>query len=116
MQRLAGRFPWKGALLFGSRVRGMHGSEGDADVAVLLSEPRQPLVPTKFAMAHAALDVLPDTCNLIQPKVFVRPVRRASFSSRASISGGNRMASIGESTQWGRGCCERYTNLAAALG
>jgi predicted nucleotidyltransferase len=67
MQRLAGRFPLKGALLFGSRARGTHGPDSDADLAVLLSGPRQPLVPTKLAMADVAFDVLLDTGVRIQP-------------------------------------------------
>jgi predicted nucleotidyltransferase len=55
------------AILFGSRARGTHRPDSDADVAVLLRGERQRLLPTKLAMADIAFDVMLDTGILISP-------------------------------------------------
>ena len=53
--------------MFGSRARGDHRPDSDADVAVLLDGPRQPFVATKLKMSDAAYDVLLDTGINISP-------------------------------------------------
>jgi len=50
-----------GVILYGSRARGTHRPDSDADVAVLLNEPRQRLLPTSLAMSDLAFDVLLET-------------------------------------------------------
>lgn len=56
-----------GAIVYGSRARGTHRPDSDADVAVLLGgEPRQALATT-LAMADAAYDVLLETGINISP-------------------------------------------------
>lgn len=56
-----------GAILFGSRARGSHRPDSDADVAVLLNGPLQRFLPTKLAMADVAFDVLLETGINISP-------------------------------------------------
>ena len=52
------QFHPKGAIVFGSRARGTHRVDSDADVAVLLEGEHAGLVSTKMAMANLAFDVL----------------------------------------------------------
>ena len=56
-----------GAIVFGSRARGSHRPDSDADVAVLLNGPLQRFLPTKLAMADVAFDVLLETGINISP-------------------------------------------------
>ena len=56
-----------GAILFGSRARGDHRPESDADIAVLLRGCRGNFLDTKLALADIAYDVLLETGVLIQP-------------------------------------------------
>ena len=64
---LEGEFPVEGAYLFGSRARGSHSPDSDADVAVILGgEPRR-FLPVKLAMVDVAYDVLLDTGVDISP-------------------------------------------------
>jgi predicted nucleotidyltransferase len=56
-----------GAILFGSRARGTHRPDSDADVAVLLNGAHQRFLPTKLAMADVAFDVLLETGINISP-------------------------------------------------
>ncbi len=56
-----------GAILYGSRARGTHRPDSDADVAVLLRGKHQRLRPTTLAMADAAYDVLLETGVNITP-------------------------------------------------
>lgn len=51
-------FPVKAVILYGSRARGDHSPESDADVAVLLDGEHLPFVDTKLKMSDAAYDVL----------------------------------------------------------
>jgi predicted nucleotidyltransferase len=64
---LADRFQTAGAILFGSRARGTHRPDSDADVAVLLCGEHQRFLPTKLAMADVAFDVLVETGINISP-------------------------------------------------
>lgn len=64
---LAGRYEMAGDLLYGSRTRGAHRPDSDADVAVLLRGEHQRLLPTTLAMADVAYDVLLETGVNITP-------------------------------------------------
>ena len=64
---IAGRYDTAGAIVFGSRARGTHRPDSDADVAVLLSGEHQRFLPTKLAMADVAFDVLLETGINISP-------------------------------------------------
>ena len=61
------QFHPKGAIVFGSRARGTHRVDSDADVAVLLEGEHAGLVSTKMAMANLAFDVLMETGINISP-------------------------------------------------
>jgi len=65
--RVAARYPVDGAMLFGSRARGSHDADSDADVAVLLHGERGPFVATKLELADIAYDLLLETGIRIQP-------------------------------------------------
>lgn len=49
------------AIVFGSRARGTHQPESDADIAVLLRGEHQRFLTTKLAMSDVAFDVLLET-------------------------------------------------------
>lgn len=67
MDKVAQNFPIAKALLFGSRARGSHHVESDADVAILLKGLATPFMATKFAMDDLAYEVLLETGIRIQP-------------------------------------------------
>lgn len=67
LARLPAHFTLAGAFLFGSRARGAHRPDSDADVAVVLQGPPGRFVATKLALADLAYDVLLDTGIRIQP-------------------------------------------------
>ncbi len=67
MELVDSRFPTAGAILFGSRARGDHQPQSDADLAVLLEGEHLPRLPTAMAMADAAYDVLLSTGVNISP-------------------------------------------------
>lgn len=67
IRRIATHFDLAGAVLFGSRARGTHRRDSDADVAVLLHGPPQRFLAAKRAMADVAFDVLLETGVRIQP-------------------------------------------------
>lgn len=64
---IAGSYDMAGAILYGSRARGTHRPDSDADVAVLLRGEHQRLLPTTLAMADVAYDVLLETGVNITP-------------------------------------------------
>jgi predicted nucleotidyltransferase len=64
---IAGRYDIAGAIVYGSRARGTHRSDSDADVAVLLRGEHQRFLTAKLDMADVAFDVLLDTGILISP-------------------------------------------------
>ena len=64
---IAGRYDMAGAIVFGSRARGTHRPDSDADVAVLLRGEHQRFLTTKLAMADVAFDVLLETGINISP-------------------------------------------------
>jgi len=64
---LVSRSDMAGAILFGSRARGAHQPDSDADVAVLLRGEHRRFLATKLAMADVAFDVLLETGINISP-------------------------------------------------
>jgi len=66
-QRIGADFAAKALIVFGSRARGDHRPDSDADVAVLLEGAHQPFLDTKLRMSDAAYDVLLDTGINISP-------------------------------------------------
>jgi uncharacterized protein len=67
LARIANQFDLAGAILYGSRARGTHRMDSDADVAVLLKGPHLRVLPTTLAMADASYDVLLETGINISP-------------------------------------------------
>lgn len=61
------RYDMAGAIVFGSRARGTHRPDSDADVAVLLRGEHLRFLTTKLAMADVAFDVLLETGIAISP-------------------------------------------------
>ena len=64
---IADRYDMAGAILYGSRARGTHRADSDADVAVLLRGEREKLLTTTLAMSDVAYDVLLETGINISP-------------------------------------------------
>lgn len=64
---IAPRYAIAGAILYGSRARGTHKPDSDADLAVLLSGEHEPRTPTALAMADLAYEVLLETGVNISP-------------------------------------------------
>lgn len=64
---IADRYDIAGALLYGSRARGTHRPDSDADLAVILRGEHQHFLTAKLAMADVAFDVLLETGILISP-------------------------------------------------
>lgn len=64
---IANRYDIAGSILYGSRARGTHRPDSDADVAVLLKGKHQRVLPTTLAMADVAYDVLLETGINISP-------------------------------------------------
>jgi predicted nucleotidyltransferase len=54
-------------IVYGSRARGDHRPDSDADVAVLLVGAHKPFLDTKLKMSDAAYDILLDTGINISP-------------------------------------------------
>ncbi len=64
---IADRYDIAGAIIYGSRARGTHRPESDADVAVLLRGEQGRFLSSKLAMADVAFDVLLETGILVSP-------------------------------------------------
>lgn len=67
MGLIADRYDTAGAIVFGSRARGTHRPDSDADVAILLNGSHLRFLPTKLAMSDVAFDVLLETGINISP-------------------------------------------------
>jgi predicted nucleotidyltransferase len=61
------RFGVNSAILFGSRARGTHDQDSDADLAIILNGNPQPVLRTSLDMADIAFDVLLETGINIAP-------------------------------------------------
>lgn len=64
---IADRYDVTGAIVYGSRARGTHRPDSDADVAVLLKGEHQRFLDTKLAMADVAFDVSLETGIYVSP-------------------------------------------------
>ena len=64
---IAGTYDLAGAIVFGSRARGTHSPDSDADLVVLLAGEHQRFLTTKLAMSDVAFDVLLETGINISP-------------------------------------------------
>lgn len=64
---IAGSYDIVSTIVYGSRARGTHRPDSDADVAVLLAGEHQRFLPTKLAMADVAFDVMLETGIRISP-------------------------------------------------
>lgn len=64
---IASRYDMAGAIIYGSRARGTHRPDSDADVVVLLKGEHQRVLTTALAMADVAYDVLLETGINISP-------------------------------------------------
>jgi predicted nucleotidyltransferase len=60
-------YPFTGAVLFGSRARGDHQSDSDADLAVLLPGPHGSTVKTMLEMVDAAYQVELESGIVVSP-------------------------------------------------
>jgi antitoxin ChpS len=87
IDRIKSEFDLAGAFLFGSRARGEHRPNSDADVAVLLRGKPEPRVDTALRMADIAFDVLLDTGIVIEAIPFWEEewARPEHFSNSALI-------------------------------
>ena len=66
MRRLEGRYSVIQAFLFGSRARGAHSPDSDADIAVVLTGARGDRTAAALDMAGIAFDVLLETGVLVE--------------------------------------------------
>ncbi len=64
---ISGQFDTAGVIVYGSRARGTHRPDSDADIAVLLNGEHLRFLPTKLAMSDVAFDVLLETGINISP-------------------------------------------------
>lgn len=64
---ISARYDVAGTIVYGSRARGTHRPDSDADVAVLLRGEHHPFLATKLDMADVAFDVSLETGILISP-------------------------------------------------
>jgi predicted nucleotidyltransferase len=66
MKRLEGKYPTREGLVYGSRARGTHKADSDADLAVILKGKRGDRAAAVIDMAGIAVDVLHETGILVQ--------------------------------------------------
>ena len=66
LRRLDGRYSVTQAILFGSRARGVHRADSDADIAVVLTAPHGDRVAAALDMAGVAFEVLLETGVLVE--------------------------------------------------
>ena len=67
VSRISDRYDMAQVIVYGSRARGTHRPDSDADVAVLLRGEHQRFLSAKLDMADVAFDVLLETGILISP-------------------------------------------------
>jgi uncharacterized protein len=66
LKRLEGKYPVVESILYGSRARGEHLPDSDADLAVILRGERGDRVAASLDMAGVAFDVMMETGVLVQ--------------------------------------------------
>ncbi len=67
LRRLEGKYPFIEGVVFGSRARGDHRADSDADIAVILRGKRGDRYKVSGDMAEIAFDVMLETGVLIDP-------------------------------------------------
>ncbi len=87
LERLDGRYPVQGGILFGSRARASHHSDSDADLAVVLAGASGDRRAASRDMAGLAFDVLMETGVLVDPLPLWEGEleRRVAFSNPALL-------------------------------
>lgn len=87
LERLEGRYPVRGGVLFGSRARASHQADSDADLAVVLAGSSGDRRSASREMAGIAFDVLMETGVLVDPLPLWEDEleRRVAFSNPALI-------------------------------
>lgn len=66
LRRLDGRYLLRQAILFGSRARGSHGADSDADIAVVLTGPHGDRTAAALDMAGIAFEIMLETGVLVE--------------------------------------------------
>ncbi len=66
LKRIEDKYPFSDAILYGSRARGDHTPDSDADIAVVLKGEPQRRVEVSGDMAAIAFDVLLETGIMVQ--------------------------------------------------
>jgi DNA invertase Pin-like site-specific DNA recombinase/predicted nucleotidyltransferase len=86
MRRIVGRYPVREGILFGSRARGAHTAESDADIAVVLNGARGDRTAATLDMAGIAFDVLLETGVLVEAlPLWEDEFRRAELFSNPAL-------------------------------
>ncbi|KQQ23780.1 nucleotidyltransferase [Methylobacterium sp. Leaf123] len=87
LERLDGRYPVRGGILFGSRARASHEADSDADLAVVLAGTSGDRRSASRDMAGIAFDVLMETGVLVDPLPLWEDEldRRVAFSNPALL-------------------------------
>lgn len=86
------RYDVSTAIVYGSRARGTHRPDSDADLAVLLRGDHQSFLSAKLNMADVAFDVLLETGILISPL----PVWLDEWENPENYSNPSLLKTIGE--------------------
>ena len=90
LSRVAKLYAIESAILFGSRARGTHGSDSDADIAVVLEGPRGKRTAAALDMAGIAFDVFLETGVLVE----ALPLWREEFDHPELFGAPSLMANI----------------------
>ena len=87
LEKVSAQFGHSEAILFGSRARGTHHSESDADIAVIVKGPHGRRAAVAMDMAGIAFDVMLETGILFDPlPLWESEIRQPhSFSNPALI-------------------------------
>jgi len=86
LRRLEGRYPVIEGILYGSRARGDHAPDSDADLAVVLSGKPGDRVAATLDMAGLAFDVMMETGVLVQGlPLWDEEVRRPEMFSNPAL-------------------------------
>lgn len=87
LARIEGRYPFSDAILYGSRARGDHKPDSDADIAVVLKGEPERRAKVAGDMARIAFDVLMETGVMVEPMPFWRDelARPEAFSNPSLI-------------------------------
>ena len=88
LKRLEGKYPFRKAILFGSRARGDHKPDSDADIAVILEGEKGDRYKVSGDMAGVEFHVLMETGVMVQglPLWEDELARPESFSNPALIA------------------------------